>query len=76
MIGVYDRDGQICPFGGDAIIVDGAIPDRVTIRSITALDEAELDAIYVQFGIESPAVVEVTEVDPDEVESDSAAAED
>ena len=30
-IGVYDRDGRICPFGGDAIIVDSIMPERITI---------------------------------------------
>lgn len=58
MIGVYDRDGRICPFGGDAIIVDGPMPERITIRSMERLDEDELDALYVRFGIQPPPVGE------------------
>lgn len=57
MIGVYDRDGRICPYGGDAIIVDSGIPDRIPIRSMRRLSEDELDELYVQFGVEPPAVV-------------------
>jgi hypothetical protein len=63
MIGVYDRDGRICPYGGDAIIVDGAMPDRVPIRSIKRLTDEQLDELYVQFGVRAPAVVTTEEVE-------------
>jgi hypothetical protein len=64
-IGVYDRDGSICPFGGDAIIVrGGGIPQSVSIRSMRRLTDEELDAVYVQFGIRPPEVVDVTPVEP------------
>jgi Family of unknown function (DUF6491) len=68
MIGVYDRDGRICSFGGDAIIVDGVIPDRITIRSIRRLTDEQLDEVYVQFGIRAPAVIETEEVDLESAE--------
>jgi len=58
MIGVYDRDGRICPYGGDAIIVDGFMPERIPIRSMRRVNEAELDALYVEFGINPPVVVD------------------
>jgi hypothetical protein len=67
-IGVYDRDGRICSFGGDAIIVDGVIPDRITIRSIRRLTDAQLDELYVQFGIRAPVVIETEEVDLESAE--------
>lgn len=70
MIGVYDRDGRICPFGGDAVIVDGPMPERITIRSIRELTDAELEAVLVEFGIEPPPVVDEAEVAlPDEGEA-------
>ena len=69
MIGVYDRDGMICPYGGDAIVIRGPMPERVPIRSIKRLSEDELDAVYVRFGIRAPAVIEATEVEPEEADS-------
>lgn len=58
MIGVYDRDGRICPFGGDAIIVDGPMPERIAIRNMERLTDDELDQLYLRFGIGPPAVVD------------------
>jgi hypothetical protein len=69
MIGVYDRDGMICPYGGDAIVIDGPMPDRIAIASIKRLSDDELDALYVRFGIRAPAVIETTEVEPAEADS-------
>jgi Family of unknown function (DUF6491) len=69
MIGVYDRDGRICPYGGDAIIVDGPIPERIPIRSIRRLTDAELDELYVQFGISKPKIVTETAIPPEGGES-------
>lgn len=71
MIGVFDRDGRICPYGGDAIIVDGPMPDRVTIRSMKRLSDDELDALYVQYGIRRPAIVDTESVEI-ETESDQS----
>ena len=64
MIGVYDRDGRICPYGGDAIIVEGPMPQRIPIRSIRQLDEQQLDAVYAQFGIHPPAIVTAEPAEP------------
>lgn len=61
MIGVYDRDGRICT--GDAIIVDGVMPDRIPIRSMRRLSEGQLDALYVEFGITPPPVISTESVD-------------
>lgn len=68
MIGVYDRDGRICPYGGDAIIVDGPMPDRIPIRAMRRVSENELDALYVEFGIRPPPVVDTESVDLDTAE--------
>jgi hypothetical protein len=56
-IGVYDRDGNICPYGGDSIVILGPMRDRISIRSMKRLDDAELDEVYVKFGIRPPTVV-------------------
>jgi len=64
-IGIYDRDGRVCPYGGDAIIVGGPMPERVPIRSMQRLTDDQLDETYVQYGIRPPVVVETDEVEPD-----------
>jgi Family of unknown function (DUF6491) len=68
-IGILDRDGRICPFGGDAIIVQGPITERIPIRSIRALSDDEEFALKVSFGKEEAApedLVTVTDIDPDD----------
>jgi len=68
-IGIFDRDGRICPFGGDAIIIQGPITERIPIRSIRALSEDEEFALKASFGKEEAApedLVTVTDVDPDD----------
>jgi len=52
MIGVLDNDGdgRICPFGGDSIIVEGVLTQRVPIRSVERIDETDVEALQVQFG--------------------------
>ena len=70
-IGVYDRDAalggisRICPYGGDAIIVDGPFTERVPIRSIELIDDDGVEALRVRFGQAEPAAddaVTVTEI--------------
>jgi hypothetical protein len=58
-IGVLDAalgpvvpDGRICPYGGDAIIVEGPITERVPIRSIESLNDSQLESLRVEFGEE------------------------
>lgn len=68
-IGIFDRDGRICPFGGDAIIIQGPITERIPIRSIERLDDAQETALKVRFGKEEAAsedLVTVTDVDTDD----------
>lgn len=44
-IGFQDRDGRICPYGGDAIIVPGPTGDRCSIASIRRLSAVELEQL-------------------------------
>lgn len=62
-IAFTDRDGRICPYGGDSIVINGAMPDRITISSIRRLSEGELEEIYMQFGIRRPEIIETPEDD-------------
>jgi protein tyrosine phosphatase (PTP) superfamily phosphohydrolase (DUF442 family) len=44
-IGFQDRDGRICSFGGDAIVIPGPTGDHCSIASIKRLAAAELDLL-------------------------------
>jgi hypothetical protein len=66
-IAFTDRDGRICPYGGDAIVVNGAIPNRISIASIQRLTESQLTDLYRSYGIRTPEVIE-TPVSADEPE--------
>lgn len=70
MIGVYDRDGRICPYGGDSIIVDGLMPERILIRSIQRLTDEQLDALYAQYGISQPKIIKETKLPPEDGSSE------
>ncbi len=77
MISFYDRDGRLCPYGGDAVIIDGAFPERVPIRGITRLSESDLEVLYADFGISRPAIVngvEGVELEEDDESADSVDA--
>lgn len=60
-IAFSDRSGRICPFGGDAVIMGGPFPERLTISSIRRLSEGELEEVYLQFGIRRPEIIETSE---------------
>ena len=44
-LGFYDRDGRICPYGGDAVIVPGPTGDRCSIASIRRISPDELNIL-------------------------------
>jgi len=44
-LGFYDRDGRICPYGGDAVIVPGPTGDRCSIASIRRISPDELNVL-------------------------------
>lgn len=68
VIGVYDRDGRICPYGGDSIIVNDVVANRIMIDSIRELSDEQLTEAYVAFGVEPPAVVDDIEIE-EEIDS-------
>lgn len=73
-IGLFDRDGLICP--GDAIVARNLLPDRVTIRSVRRISDDELEALYVQFGLEPAAVVELRPIDVEDEPTEAQAPAD
>ena len=60
-IAFADRDGRICAYGGDAIIINGMMPDQISIASVRRLSEGELEEVYIQFGIRRPEIIETPE---------------
>ncbi len=60
-IAFLDRDGRICPYGGDAIVVNDVMQNRITIASIRRLNEGALEDVYRQFGISRPEIIETPE---------------
>lgn len=44
-IGFYDRDGRVCTYGGDAVVVPGTPVQRCSIRSIRKIDQDELQRL-------------------------------
>ena len=57
-----DRDGRICPFGGDAVVINGLMPDRIPIASIRRLDEGQLEDLYRTYNIAGPQIIEAPEL--------------
>lgn len=60
-IGFKDRDGRICPYGGDAVIVPGHGGSRCTIATISRMTPDEVDIALkreVKRGEEPPGTCE------------------
>jgi len=49
-LGFYSRDSNLCPFGGDAVLVDSGAgrPERCSIAAITKLSEEALESLLDQ----------------------------
>lgn len=60
-IAFTDRDGRICPFGGDSIVINGVMPDRISIASIRRLSESQLEDLYRSYNIIGPEIIETPE---------------
>lgn len=49
-LGFSSRDDQLCPYGGDAIVVGGLTPEEVGIQSISRVDEQQVEQLLVRYG--------------------------
>jgi Family of unknown function (DUF6491) len=54
-MGFSSRDGQLCPFGGDAIVVGSMHPEEIGIESITRVTEEQEEQLLVRYGKKKPA---------------------
>jgi hypothetical protein len=53
-LGFSSRDDQLCPYGGDGVVLDGLSPEIVRIRSITEVSSDQAEQLMVQFGRKEP----------------------
>lgn len=53
-MGFESRDGQLCPFGGDAIVVGSMRPEAIAIQSISRVSEEQEQQLLVRYGKKDP----------------------
>lgn len=54
-LGFSSRDGQLCPYGGDAIVFDGPGDETIRVRSISRVSKEQADEILIRYGKKEPA---------------------
>jgi hypothetical protein len=54
-MGFSSRDGQLCPFGGDAVVVGSMHREEIGIESITRVTEEQEEQLLVRYGKKEPA---------------------
>jgi hypothetical protein len=54
-MGFSSRDDQLCPYGGDGIVVGSLSRDTVAIRAISRVSEEQADQLLIRYGRKEPA---------------------
>ncbi len=54
-MGFESRDDQLCPFGGDAIVVGSLRRESIAIQSISRVSEEQEEQLLVRYGKKDPA---------------------
>lgn len=54
-MGFSSRDGRLCPYGGDAIVLGSLRPDEVGIQSISRVSEEQAEQLLVRYGKKEPS---------------------
>ena len=54
-MGFSSRDEQLCPFGGDGIVVGSLTREVVSIRAISRISEEQADQLLIRYGHKEPA---------------------
>jgi hypothetical protein len=54
-MGFSSRDDQLCPFGGDGIVVGSLTRDTIGIRSISRVSEEQAEQLLIRYGRKEPA---------------------
>jgi len=53
-LGFSSRDDQLCPYGGDSIVFGGLGNESISVRSISRVNEEQIDQILIRFGKKTP----------------------
>jgi hypothetical protein len=54
-LGFSSRDDQLCPFGGDGIVIGSFRKETISIQSITRLSAEQADELLIRHGRKEPA---------------------
>jgi hypothetical protein len=54
-MGFSSRDDQLCPYGGDGIVVGSLNRDTIGIRAISRVNEEQADQLLIRYGRKEPA---------------------
>jgi hypothetical protein len=54
-MGFSSRDDQLCPYGGDGIVVGSLSRDTIAIRAISRVSEEQADQLLIRYGRKEPA---------------------
>lgn len=54
-MGFSSRDDQLCPFGGDGIVVGSLAREEIGIRAISRVSEEQADQLLIRYGRKEPA---------------------
>ena len=54
-MGFSSRDDQLCPYGGDGIVVGSLNRDTIGIRAISRVSEEQADQLLIRYGRKEPA---------------------
>jgi hypothetical protein len=53
-IGFSSRDEWLCPYGGDEIVIESLSKDRLRIRSISRLNDEQVEDVLIRYGKKDP----------------------
>lgn len=54
-MGFSSRDDQLCPYGGDGIVVGSLTQDTIGIRAISRVSKEQADQLLIRYGRKEPA---------------------
>jgi hypothetical protein len=54
-LGFDSRDDQLCPFGGDGIVVGSLHQESIGIQSISRVSEEQAEQLLIRYGRKEPA---------------------
>lgn len=53
-LGFSSRDDQLCPYGGDSIVIGNGPNEQVRVRSISRVNDEQAEDLMIRFGRKKP----------------------